>query len=508
MSFPPTTAATRAVTGREAGDAERAHYDMVSVRIDIAMLIQGLRRVQRQREVQESASPQVAETTGTPVVRRVPGGRQTAREDVIDDVDANPEIMSKAPSTPAAASPPSEEAAENESFDATRAVKKKWQTLFALAEAWPAQAVTSRLGAVAMLHERARLALVESTRADERVAAARAEMMQAVEIETSRPGSTSRDAAKPETEPALADLARLESFARRARETAFDLNGGLSCLMEAVDSEARAELRMAWETGAWETGDGGRLRGGHPAPLLPAHRLPNQWPLGSAIAFTGAFTGGLTGNATCVPTFAPVVPVAPLVAPVARSLAADARARRAKKTKTPTPTTAGGRAETHPGKPVMPPVTSPLLAEKTETTPAKEPKEPNEPSPKKRPMPPGFREDLPERVIPASTRADGSVRAPIRIRARFVNPDEVPKYVPGAFRRQKQEAEARGEPVQKRVRREPPGAAPCLATTKKTGKPCKFRAVYGAFCARHSNVVPTLPGDRPRPRETGKKRKD
>ena len=344
MSFPPTTAATRAVTGREAGDAERAHYDMVSVRIDIAMLIQGLRRVQRQREVQESASPQVAETTGTPVVRRVPGGRQTAREDVIDDVDANPEIMSKAPSTPAAAAPPSEEAAENESFEATRAVKKKWQTLFALAEAWPAQAVTSRLGAVAMLHERARLALVESTRADERVAAARAEMMQAdkaprgfvvagaaadrtaVEIETSRPGSTSRDAAKPETEPALADLVRLESFARRARETAFDLNGGLSCLMEAVDSEARAELRMAWETGAWETGDGGRLRGGQTAPLLPAHRLPNQWPLGSAIAFTGAFTGGLTGNATCVPTFAPVVPVAPLVAPVARSLAADARA--------------------------------------------------------------------------------------------------------------------------------------------------------------------------------------
>ena len=134
-------------------------------------------------------------------------------------------------------------------------------------------------------------------------------------------------------------------------------------------------------------------------------------------------------------------------------------------------------------------------------------------------MPPGFREDLPERVIPASTRADGSVRAPIRIRAGYVNPDEVPKYRPGAFRRQKQEAEARGEPVQKRVRREPQGAAkpctfravydaPCLATTKKTGKPCKFKAVYGAFCARHSDVVPTLPGDRPRPRETGKKRKD
>jgi hypothetical protein len=134
MSFSPTTAAARAVTGREAGDAERAHYDMVSVRIDIAMHIQALRRVQRQRQVQEAATPQVAETTGPPVSQRVRGGRQTAREDVIDDVDANPEIMSKAPSTPPAAAPPSEEAAENESFEATRAVKKKWQKLFALAE--------------------------------------------------------------------------------------------------------------------------------------------------------------------------------------------------------------------------------------------------------------------------------------------------------------------------------------------------------------------------------------
>ena len=64
--------------------------------------------------------------------------------------------------------------------------------------------------------------------------------------------------------------------------------------------------------------------------------------------------------------------------------------------------------------------------------------------PPARPMPPGFREDLPERVIAASTRADGSVRKPIRVRAGYVNQDEVPKYRPGAFRRQKQEAEARG----------------------------------------------------------------
>jgi len=59
-------------------------------------------------------------------------------------------------------------------------------------------------------------------------------------------------------------------------------------------------------------------------------------------------------------------------------------------------------------------------------------------------MPPGFREDIPERVIEASTRADGSVRKPIRVRAGYVNQDEVQKYRPGAFRRLKQEAEAGG----------------------------------------------------------------
>ena len=78
--------------------------------------------------------------------------------------------------------------------------------------------------------------------------------------------------------------------------------------------------------------------------------------------------------------------------------------------------------------------------------------------PPARPMPPGFREDLPERVIAASTRADGSVRKPIRVRAGYVNQDEVPKYRPGAFRRQKQEAEARGEPVRATPERRPAGA--------------------------------------------------
>lgn len=63
-----------------------------------------------------------------------------------------------------------------------------------------------------------------------------------------------------------------------------------------------------------------------------------------------------------------------------------------------------------------------------------------------RPMPAGFREDVPERVLAPTTRADGSVRKPVRIRAGYVNQDEVAKYTPGAFRRQAQEAQASGGP--------------------------------------------------------------
>ena len=103
MSVAPPTAAAGAATGREMSDAERAHCDMVNLRVDIAQRIQAQRRVLRQRRAREAATPQVAETTGTPMSRRVRGARQIAREDVVDDVDAKPEVMSKAPSTPAAA---------------------------------------------------------------------------------------------------------------------------------------------------------------------------------------------------------------------------------------------------------------------------------------------------------------------------------------------------------------------------------------------------------------------
>ena len=84
MSVAPPTAAAGAATGREMSDAERAHCDMVNLRVDIAQRIQAQRRVLRQRRAREAATPLVAETTGTPMSRRVRGARQIAREDVVD----------------------------------------------------------------------------------------------------------------------------------------------------------------------------------------------------------------------------------------------------------------------------------------------------------------------------------------------------------------------------------------------------------------------------------------
>ena len=477
MSVAPPTAAAGAATGREMSDAERAHCDMVNLRVDIAQRIQVQRRVQRQRRAREAATPQVAETTGTPMFRRVRGARQIAREDVVDDVDAKPEVMSKAPSTPAAA----EAVAQNETpaeqdahLEATREVKRIWQRLFALAETWPAQAVTSRLGAVSTLHERAHLAFVEAARADERVGAARAEVLSRADereteggektpnalvtaaaaagadtrspvVETTCPGSTSgRNVTSPDKHRLIEDVARLESFARSARETAFDLNGALACLMEAVDCEARAELRMAWEAVPFGGGGGG-------AALSPAHHLPNQWPLGSAIAFSGAFTGGLIGGNHTAPTFAPAVPVAPLVAPAAGDCFPYAPTR-APATRRPMPPPKEGpfsnaraerpRSNLEPREPREP----------GEPRERREPREPREPRwrdpPKKRPRP--------------NAKAEGVAEsAPRRASAR-------------------------------RVRSQLPGAATCRATTR-TGTQCTFRAVYGAFCARHGAVLPTPP---------------
>jgi partner of Y14 and mago protein len=48
---------------------------------------------------------------------------------------------------------------------------------------------------------------------------------------------------------------------------------------------------------------------------------------------------------------------------------------------------------------------------------------------RRKPPPAGFKEELPERVIAASRRPDGSMRKEIRVRAGYVNQDEVRRYV-------------------------------------------------------------------------------
>ena len=88
-----------------------------------------------------------------------------------------------------------------------------------------------------------------------------------------------------------------------------------------------------------------------------------------------------------------------------------------------------------------------------------------------RAMPRGFRADVPERVIPASRRPDGSMRKEIRVRAGYVNQDEVRRYTPGAFRRAREEEASRrqtpasapinrGTPTPKRERKRGRGRQP------------------------------------------------
>ena len=117
-------------------------------------------------------------------------------------------------------------------------------------------------------------------------------------------------------------------------------------------------------------------------------------------------------------------------------------------------------------------------------------------------MPRGFRADVPERVIPASRRPDGTMRKEIRVRAGYVNQDEVRRYTPGAFRRAREEEASRRQqtpasaPVQSR------DADPQTRTRTGTGTATTRDALRGA----HSNPTegahskPSPPAREPRTR--------
>ena len=113
-----------------------------------------------------------------------------------------------------------------------------------------------------------------------------------------------------------------------------------------------------------------------------------------------------------------------------------------------------------------------------------------------RAMPRGFRADVPERVIPASRRPDGSMRKEIRVRAGYVNQDEVRRYTPGAFRRAREEEASRRQtpasaPIQSR------DAHPQTRTQTRTGTATTRDASRSAAGA-HSK--PSLPAREPRTR--------
>ena len=122
---------------------------------------------------------------------------------------------------------------------------------------------------------------------------------------------------------------------------------------------------------------------------------------------------------------------------------------------------------------------------------------PAEESPSSRAMPRGFRADVPERVIPASRRPDGTMRKEIRVRAGYVNQDEVRRYTPGAFRRAREEEASRrrqtpaSAPVQSR------DADPQTRTRTRTGTATTRDAFRGAEGA-HSK--PSPPAREPRTR--------
>lgn len=322
MTTPPATARVSR-REREMTDAERAHHDMVGIRVEIAM------RLNAERRLRATAAVQVAEPPGAPVARRVRQSRdQTAREDASGGVGAEAEVLSKEPVTPVTAMPPSRVANNNQVPDqqslaqARELLRSEWSRLFSLAQDFPAQAVTSRLSAVAVLHDRATVALFELARVEEHVRNTRVAVaaVQAKAILEARacatPGTptegaspvspvtspqTERTKGKERKQALVNELTSAEHKSTRMRHEAITLNGSLYCLMEAVDCEARAEMQMAWRDNGYLGYDG---TGGRPLAV------PREWPSGCSIGVAGAFTGGFAGND--VPRFAPVVPTAPL----------------------------------------------------------------------------------------------------------------------------------------------------------------------------------------------------
>jgi len=219
---------------------DAAHERMVALRIDIAGRL-ALERAERDLRLEAASA-----STTTACSR---GG--DARD---DDAPATPTVTGGR-----ARRPEAHVSARIPPGPAREQLKLQWVKLFHLAERFPRAAVTSRLAAVHALHDRTQAAIIAHRAAEEDAAAVLHDALDAlvssdhrVPDETHPTSDTSDNhqvVAVPSSTNRVAGSSRRVIAAEvRARDTklaAFELNATLSCLVEAVHCEARAEVQMA-----------------------------------------------------------------------------------------------------------------------------------------------------------------------------------------------------------------------------------------------------------------------
>ena len=239
-----------------ADDPDAAHERMVALRIDIAGRV-ALERAERDLRLEAASA-----ATTTAGFR---GG--DARDGDARDGDA--------PATPAATGgrarrPEAHVSARIPPGPAREQLKLQWVRLFHLAERFPSAAVTSRLAAVHALHDRTQAAIVAHRAAEEHATVLRDALDALVAADHRAPDETNPTSDTSDNDDVAAvpssstnrivaggsrEVIAAEVRARDTKLAAFELNAALSCLVEAVNCEARAEVQMACaENGARRLG--------------------------------------------------------------------------------------------------------------------------------------------------------------------------------------------------------------------------------------------------------------
>lgn len=234
-----------------ADDPDAAHERMVALRIDIAGRV-ALERAERDLRLEAASA---AATTAAGFRGGDARGEDARGED--------------APATPAATGgrarrPEAHVSARIPPGPAREQLKLQWVRLFHLAERFPSAAVTSRLAAVHALHDRTQAAIVAHRAAEEHAAVLRDALDALVAADHRAPDETNPTSDTSDNDDVAAvpssavpsstnrvvaggsrEVIAAEVRARDTKLAAFELNAALSCLVEAVNCEARAEVQMA-----------------------------------------------------------------------------------------------------------------------------------------------------------------------------------------------------------------------------------------------------------------------